>query len=129
MPQEESRSVTELFRDVMQDVGRIVRDEVQLAKAEFGEKTTRARSALVPLGAAIGAGLFCAACIVTACIAALALAMAVWLAAFITAVLLGGIGYFAYSAGTRKLKSLDPLPRQTIATVKQNIEWARNRSA
>jgi hypothetical protein len=129
MLQEDNRSITELFRDVMQDVGRIVRDEVQLAKAEFGEKTTRARSAAVPLAAAAGAAVFCAACIVTACIAALAVAMPLWLSAVIMAMLLGAVAYQGYAVGTRKLRSLDPMPRQTIATVRQNIEWAKNRSA
>jgi len=126
MPQEDQRSVTDIFRDIVQDVGRIVRDEVQLAKAEFGEKTNRVRSAAMPLAAAAGAGVFCAACIVTACVAALALAVALWLAAVIMAIVLGGVGYFGYTTGVRKLKSFDPMPRQTIASVKGDIEWARH---
>jgi hypothetical protein len=124
-PTNDDRSITQILRDILQDVGRIVRDEVQLAKAEFGEKAVRLRSAGAALATAAITGLLATLCIVTACIAALALVMPVWLAAVIMAVLLGAIAGIAFSKGTRQWKHTDLRPHRTISTLKDDVEWAK----
>ena len=113
------------MRDILQDVGRIVRDEVQLAKAEFGEKATRLRGAGAALATAAITGLLATLCIVTACIAALSLVMPVWLAAVIMAVLLGAVAGIAFSKGTRTWKHMDLRPHRTISTLKDDVDWAK----
>jgi uncharacterized membrane protein len=121
----DDRSIGQILRDLLQDLGRIVRDEVQLAKAEFTEKAARMKTAGGAIATAAITGLLCLLCIVTACIAALALVMPVWLSALIMSVLLGAVAGLAFSRGARKWKNVDLRPHQTITTLKDDVDWAR----
>ena len=124
----ESRSVGEILHALVRDVQRVIRDEVQLARSEFSEKAQRLRSAGGALAAAALCALFGAACIVAACIAALALIMAVWLAAAVMAILLGAAAWFAYAAGSRKLKQVDLTPHLTVETLRQDVNWVKQQA-
>ena len=124
----DTRSVGEIFHDLVQDIGSIVRDEVQLARTEFVEKARYARTAGGAFAAAALTGLLSAVCIAAGCVAALALALPVWLAALMVGILLGAIAGAAYSTGARRLKNVDLTPRQTVETLKEDVEWVRRRA-
>ena len=122
------RSLTEMMHDVVQDVGRIVQAEIRLARSELGGKLDKARKAAGAIGIAAIAGFLSAACLVTACITALALVVPLWLAALIMSVLLGIAAAGALAAGRSRLRAIDPVPEQTIHTLEDNIEWAKQRT-
>jgi len=122
------RSPGAIVQEVLHDVGEIVQGEIRLAKAEMGEKAQRAGKAGGYFGGAAVCGLLAGASLVAACIAALALAMPVWLAALLMGVILLCITGAAYAGGRAKLRSLDAVPHQTIETVRENLEWARQRT-
>jgi hypothetical protein len=122
----DDRSITQIVRDLLQDVSRIVRDEVQLAKAEFAEKAAHMKIAGGALATAAITALLSLLSLVTACIAALALVMPVWLSAVIIAVLLGAVAGIAFSRGVHKWKQVDLRPHQTITTMKDTADWVRD---
>lgn len=123
------RPTSELLKDLSQQTGTLVRQEVDLAKAELTQKGKQ-------LGA--GAGLLIGAAVVTllalgavtAClIAALASAVATWLAALIVAVVYAAIaGALAVVGRGRIQKAAPPAPEQTIETVKEDVQWAKTRA-
>jgi uncharacterized membrane protein YqjE len=123
------RPTSELLKDLSQQTGTLVRQEVELAKAELAQKGKE-------LGA--GAGLLIGAAVVallalgalTAClIAALASAVATWLAALIVAVVYLAIaGVLAVVGRGRIQKAAPPAPEQTIETVKEDVQWAKTRA-
>jgi hypothetical protein len=123
------RPASELLKDLSQQTGTLVRQEVELAKAELAQKGKQ-------LGA--GAGLLIGAAVVallalgalTAClIAALASAVATWLAALIVAVVYMAIaGALAVVGRGRIQKAAPPAPEQTIETVKEDVQWAKTRA-
>jgi uncharacterized membrane protein YqjE len=123
------RPTSDLLKDLSQQTGALVRQEVELAKAELTEKGKQ-------LGA--GAGLLIGAAVVallalgalTAClIAALASAVATWLAALIVAVVYVAIaGALAVVGRGRIQKAAPPAPEQTIETVKEDVQWAKTRA-
>jgi hypothetical protein len=124
----ESRSLRDLVRDILQDITRIIRGEIRLARTEITEKLQKGKKAAVFLGAAAVAGLFAGACLVTCCIAALAIVLPLWLSALLMAVLLGGGAGGAFVMGRQKLDEVEPIPQQTVSTIKDDIEWAKNRT-
>ncbi len=125
---EEPRDFKKLIQDIVQDITRIFRAEVQLARAEISEKaSTAGRAASAMAGAAV-MGLLAAGCFVVTCIAALALVLPVWLSALIMAVFLSLIAGGAYLAGRSRLKQITPTPQLTVRTIKENIEWAKQRT-
>jgi Flp pilus assembly protein TadB len=120
--------MSELFKQLSDDLSTLVRQELKLARAEMTEKGKRAG---VGVGMFGGAGLFallaCAA--LTACfIAALATGMEVWLAALIVAVVYAAAGGVLALTGRNRVTEATPVvPEQTIETVKEDVQWARTR--
>ena len=123
------RPVGELLRDLSQQTSTLVRQEIDLAKAELAQKAKQA---------GVGAGLFGGAGVVgllslgalTACfVAALATVMATWLAALIVAVVFAAIAGALALVGKRRIKQATPAaPKQTIETVKEDVQWAKTRA-
>ena len=119
----EDRPVKELVSDLGKDMGLLIRQEMQLAKAEITEKVSN-----VTQGAAtIGAGAFVAYAGVLALAAALVLlaitiGITPWLAAALVAVLLLIIGYGTIQSGRRKMTA-GPAPLQrTKQTSKETVQ-------
>lgn len=122
------RPIGDLVKQLSEQMATLVRQELDLAKAELSVKGKRAG-----LGAGMfgGAGLFgaYAAGALTAClILALATAMTAWLAALIVAAVYGAIaGVLALMGKTKLQQSVPPVPEQTVESVKEDVEVTKQR--
>ena len=125
----QERSVGELFGQLTQDLSLLVRQETQLAKTEIQEKISRASRDLVSLAAggvvALVGGLALTAAIILLLVDPIGLAP--WLAALLVGVLLAGGGYVLLRGGLRDLKELDPAPRRTVESIKEDIQRVKER--
>jgi hypothetical protein len=120
------RSLGELFGDLAQQTTTLVRDEVRLATTEMTHKATEAGKdvGLIAGGAAVAhAG---ALAVIAGLIIALAQVIAAWLAALIVGVVIAGVGYALAQKGLTALKRLDPVPRATVQTLKEDKLWAQS---
>ena len=124
----DDRKIGDIVRDLVHDVGRLVKDEIDLAKTELGDKARRVRAAAGVLAIAGVVGLFGAACLIAAGIAALALVLPLWLAALLPGAGLAIIAGGAFLVGRKKLQQVDLAPRRTITTLKEDMEWAKQRT-
>jgi hypothetical protein len=125
----DERSVGELLKDLADETGTLVRQEIDLARVEM---TTKAQAVGKDAGL-IGAGAFVgvlAAGALTAClIALLATAMDTWLAALIVTVVYAAGATVLLLAGKNRLQQdAPPIPDQTIETVKEDVQWAKTRT-
>jgi uncharacterized membrane protein YqjE len=122
-------STAELLKRLSDETTTLVKQELDLAKAELQEKGKRAG---VGAGMFGGAGLFGVAAFaaLTACvIAALDLAMALWLAALIVAVVYAAVAGVLALRGKQKVKeATPPVPEQARESVKEDVEWAKTRA-
>ena len=125
----QERSIGELFGQLTQDLSLLVRQETQLAKTEIQEKISRASRDLVALAAggivALIGGFALAAAIILLLVDPVGLEP--WLAALLVGVLLGGGGYLMLQKGLRDLKTVDPAPRRTVESVKEDIQAIKER--
>ena len=113
-----------------QTIGALARQELQLAKAEMTEKGRQAGPGIGMVGAAGGIALLAAGALTACSILALADAIAPWLAALVVAIVYAVAAAGLYLMGKQRLEAAgSPLPEQTIETVKENIEWAKNQIA
>ena len=123
------RPIGEVASQLTKDLSLLVRQEVQLAKAEMREK---GRIALPGLGMIGGAGLaaLCGAGALTAfLVLALAEAMDGWLAALIVGVLLAaGAAALAWAGKEQVEEAGSPLPEQTIETVEEDVQWMKEQA-
>jgi uncharacterized membrane protein YqjE len=123
----EDRSLGELFGALTQDLGMLVRQETQLAKVEIQEKLSRATRDLVSLAAGGLVAWIGGLAVVTALILLLIqpVGLAPWLAALVVGVVLAVIGAVMLRGGLRDLRQMDPAPRRTVESIKDDIELVK----
>ena len=120
------RSLGELFADLAKESSVLVRQEVALAKAEMTQKAGqvgRDIGFLAVGGLVLYAGLLA---IIAAIIIVLGtIGVPWWLAALVVGVIVAGVGYFLVQKGMQALKRENLAPKQTIETLKEDAEWAK----
>jgi uncharacterized membrane protein YqjE len=123
------RSTAELLKGLSDETTTLVKQEVELAKAELQEK---GKQAGIGAGMFGGAGLFgvgAFAAVTAAVIAALELALPLWLAALIVALVYAAVAAVLALRGKQKVKeAAPPVPEQTKDSIKEDVEWARTRA-
>jgi Putative Actinobacterial Holin-X, holin superfamily III len=124
------RSLGELFGDLARDTGTLVRQEVELAKTELTQKASRAARDLGVL--AVG-GLVAYAGFL-ALLAAVALGLVAaglepWLAALLVGAVVAVVGAVLVRRGLDALKREELAPRQTVETLKEDAQWAREQAS
>jgi predicted phage tail protein len=123
----EERSIGELFGELTQDMTLLVRQEIQLARVELEQKTSRVGTEV----GKIATGGFVAYVGALALIAALILFLVqvVHISAWVSALVVGGIlaivGFVMLQGGVRRLKNVDMTPRRTVETIKDDVQWAK----
>jgi uncharacterized membrane protein YqjE len=120
------RRTGDLLKELSGQTTTLVRQEIELAKAELGEKGKTAGLGAGLFGAAGVFGLGAFAALTTCIIAALDSAMPLWLAALIPAVVYGAVAGVLALQGREKVREAGPpVPEQTTESVKEDVQWAR----
>jgi Putative Actinobacterial Holin-X, holin superfamily III len=125
-PDLRQQPIGELVKQLAEETSTLVRQELELARAEMTQKGKQAGLGLGELGGAGIVALYALGALTACLIAALALAMPVWLAALIVAVVYGIIAGVLALIGRRQLQSTSLTPERTQQTVKEDVEWAKN---
>jgi uncharacterized membrane protein YqjE len=120
------RPIGELVRDLSAQTSTLVRKEIELARAELQQKGKAAGKGAGMLGCAAAAGLLALGALTAALIALLDKEMATWVAALIVMALWAVIALVLAKAGQRSLQRAAPPVPQTVETVKEDIQWAKN---
>ncbi len=123
---EEPGSLGELIGDISNDLSTLFRKEVELAKAEIRQEATKAGKAAGMLGGAGFAGYMTVVLLSFAAVFGLGNVMDLGWAALIVAVLWAAAGAVLYTAGRKRLKDVDPVPRRTVDTLKEDARWLKN---
>jgi Putative Actinobacterial Holin-X, holin superfamily III len=122
----DDRSLGELFSELAQDTSTLVRKEVQLAKTEMSQKASRVGKdvGFLAVGGAVAyAGLLA---VLAGVIVLLGQVIHMWLSALLVGLVVAGVGYFLVRRGLDALKREDLAPRQTIETLKEDQQWAKD---
>ena len=121
------RSIGELFSDLSQQTADLVRQEMRLAKAEMSEKFADAGKHAMMIGAAIAFGL-AAVVAVAAAITLLLIQLGVlpWLAAVVTAALMGGTAFLMAQSTLAALRKKTFAPVETMHSLKETTQWLKN---
>jgi uncharacterized membrane protein YqjE len=125
----EDRSVGDLLGKVTNDLSTLMRQEVALAKVEIKEEATKTGKASGMLVGAGAVGYLVLVFLGLALMWGLANVMDAGWAALITAVVFGAIAAVLFVLGRNKLKQVNPKPEQTVETLKEDVQWAKNRTS
>jgi VIT1/CCC1 family predicted Fe2+/Mn2+ transporter len=124
------RPLGEVAKELTGDVSLLIRQEIELAKAEMTQKGRTAASGLGMFG---GAGIvaLCAAGALTAFLVLLfSIFLPEWAAALIVGAVLAAAAYLLVRQGKERVADAGkPIPEQTIETVKEDMEWTKTRAS
>jgi uncharacterized membrane protein YqjE len=121
------RPIGELLKDLANETTTLVRQELELAKAEMREKAGKAGPGFGMWGAAGITALLALGSLTAFVILALDGAMPNWLAALIVGLVYSAIGGVLYVRGKHRVEEAgSPVPQKTIETVKEDVQWAKH---
>jgi hypothetical protein len=119
-------SLGDLVSELTGDLSKLMRQELELAKAEIRQEAGKAGKATGMLAAAGFAGYLTTVLLSFALVFALGAVMPLGWAALIVAALWGIAGAVLYTSGRAKLRTVNPKPERTVETLKEDAEWAKH---
>ncbi|HYZ46187.1 MAG TPA: phage holin family protein [Actinomycetota bacterium] len=120
------QSLPELLKRLSQETATLVRQELDLAKAEVSDKGKKAGVGVGIVGAAGVVALLALGALTACFILALNEVIPAWLAALIVAVVYGITAAVLGMRGKEKVQEATPPAPQTVETVKEDVQWAKN---
>jgi fatty acid desaturase len=123
---EQPPSLGQLVGELTEDLSRLMRQELELAKAELRQEATKAGKAAGMLGAAGFAGYMAAVLLSLTLVFGLAILIGLGWAALVIAALWAIAGFILFTKGRERLRQVSPKPDRTVETLKEDAEWARH---
>jgi uncharacterized membrane protein YqjE len=121
------RPIGELLKELANETTTLVRQELDLAKAEMREKAGKAGPGFGMWGAAGVTALLALGSLTAFVILALDGAIPNWLAALIVGLVYAAIAGVLYVRGKQRVEEAgSPVPEKTIETVKEDVQWAKH---
>lgn len=122
-------STGQLIRQLSEQSSQLIRQELELAKAELVEKGKAAGKGAGLLGGAGLAGVLALGALTACLILLLSEGMDAWVAALIvTVVYAAAAAVLALVGRDRMRESMPPAPEETVESVKEDLQWAKTRA-
>lgn len=123
-------SIAQLLSNLIADAQTLARKELDLAKTEIMGEVDKVRNGAVMLGAGIGlatvGGLFLVAMVAELLVEFGGLDR--WLSYLIVGAVLAVIGGIVLYVGIKRFQTVDPVPRETIDSVRKDVSWLKEQS-
>jgi hypothetical protein len=121
--------IGDLLKQLSQETTTLVKQELDLAKAEMSVKAKEGGKGAGLLGGGAVAALLFLGALTATLIGLLDTAMKFWLAALIVTVIWGAVAAVLALQGKNKLQeAVPPVPEQTQDSVKEDVAWAKTRA-
>ncbi|MEV7006550.1 phage holin family protein [Streptosporangium sp. NPDC051022] len=125
----ETLSTAELIRLMSEEVSRLVKDELRLARLELSKKGRHAGIGAGLFGGAGVVALYGGGALVAAVILLLALVMPAWVAAVVVGVVLLIVAALLGLMGRQQVvQAAPPTPERTIESLKEDLDMVKERA-
>lgn len=124
---DQTKSLPDLMRDLLNQLTNLVRDEIQLAKAEMSEKTGELGSAAGMFGGALAFAVGGIVVLMMSGVYALSEVVQPWLAALIVGVGALILSFILLSAGKSKLSAKNLAPSRTARSVQSDAQLVKEK--
>ena len=122
----EERSLGDLFSELMAETSTLVRQEVSLAQVEMTAKATKAGKNVgyLVVGGAVG---YAALLVVLAAVVMiLGNFIPLWASALVVAAIVGVVAFMLITSALAELREADPVPRETVESIKEDAQWLKD---
>ena len=121
------RSLGELFGEMSSNLSTLIRKEMELARVELKDEARRAGKAGGMLGGAAFVGYLAVLLLSFALAWGLndAFDNSGWLGFVIVGLVYGAVAAVLLAQGRNKLKEINPVPEQTVDTLKEDVQWVK----
>ena len=125
----EDRSMSDLLRALSEQTTTLVRQEIELAKAEMTAKGKQLGVGVGAFGGAAVVGIYAFGALTACFILALSTLVDGWLAALIVALVYAAVAGVHALVGKKKTQAgAPPVPERAITSTKEDVEWAKTRA-
>ena len=121
----EGRSVGQLLRDLADDVTRLIRDELALARSEASDNVHRMGAAVISIAAGAVLGVAALVVLLQAVVMGLSNHMPDWMAAVITGGVVALVGLILVHKGQKDLSASSLAPTRTAANVRKDLNMVK----
>jgi hypothetical protein len=125
LPVDDQRSLPQLVTEMTSEVGTLVRKELELAKVETKQELSTAAKAGGLFGGAALAGYTALLFLSFAVAWGLAAALPRGVAFLIVGLLYAAGAAVLFVIARQRAKQIDPVPEQTVETLKEDVEWLK----
>ena len=122
-------SVTGLVSGIVQDVQKLIQQQLALFKHEIRENLRKSKEAALMLGLGIGIGSVGGLLLSFMLVYLLNWAfpkLALWICFLIIGMLASAAAGGLFLAAKKKLESVSAVPEQSVEAFKENVQWIRN---
>lgn len=117
-----------LLQDIVSNIQEIVRSEVRLAKAEVREDVSTMGKAAGMLVAGAVLGVYALGILLLCAVYALRGPLPDWAAALIVGAVVTVAAVVMAMVGLNRIKGVNPMPEQTIDSIKEDVQWVRHQA-
>jgi uncharacterized membrane protein YqjE len=121
----DERSVLNVLNDIVGNIQDILRSEIRLAKTEAAGELLAAKSAALGFTVALLATAFSIMFLLLSAMFALRIVLTTWGAALVVAAATGLIGGTSFILSARRARRQRNPMAKTTASIKENLEWAK----
>lgn len=121
------KSIPDLLQDIVSNLQDMMRGEFRLVRAEMREEAAKAMPAAKILIFGLFAALYGAGFLLLAAVYALATIFENWFAALLVGIILAIAGAALIGTAVTQFRHINPVPDQTIRTLEENAQWAKDR--
>jgi uncharacterized membrane protein YqjE len=126
-PKQPDKSLGELFGDLSSEFTDLLKTQVELAKIELRNEARKAGKTAGMFGGAAITGYMALLLLSFALAWALENVMDAGLAFFIVGVLYAIVAAVLYTRGRERAKDMNMIPEKTVESVKEDVQWARQK--
>ena len=126
-PKEPDKSLGELFGDLSSEFSELLRTQVELAKVEVRTEAKKMGRTAGVFGGAAVAGYMALVLLSFAAAWALENVIDAGLAFFIVGAVYAIVAAVFYVNGRKRMQEVNVVPQQAVASVKEDVEWARQK--
>ena len=129
MRAQKERSVPEVVQDIIGNLQEILRSEFQLARTEIREDAAEAAKPIMMLGAGLLFAVYALGLLLLAAVYALTMIMAMWSAALLVSAAVAIIAVVLVNLARSGLKRVSVKPDRLIASLQENVRWAKKQTS